>query len=63
MTGGGREGGSVRVLVDKGRGVVDFVVDDDVAVFLGGVGCDVRVGEGWESGGGRFGHCGLRVGE
>ena len=41
--GWGKEG--IRVLIDESGGVVDFVVDDDVEVFLGGVGGDVGVGE------------------
>lgn len=28
-------GENVRMLVDEGRGVVDFVVDDKIEVFLG----------------------------
>lgn len=38
-------GGYVRVLVDEARGVVDLIVDDDVAILLGGVLRDVRVSE------------------
>ncbi len=31
--GGGREVGNIRMLVDKGRGVVDFVVDYEVEIL------------------------------
>lgn len=60
----GRGSGGLRVLVDKGRGIVDFVVHDDVEVLLAAVGGDVGVGElrccswGCGSGGGGFGHGG-----
>lgn len=36
---GGREIGDIRMLVDKGRGVVDFVVDYEVEIL------DARLGQ------------------
>ena len=39
------EKGGVRVLIDKRRGIVDFVVDDQVEVFFGVVGGDFGEGE------------------
>lgn len=45
--------GSLRVLVNKRRAVVDLVVDDEVEVLLGGVLGDLGEGEFF------VGHCGL----
>lgn len=36
---------NVRMLVDKGRDVVDLVVDDNVEILLGRVFCHLGVGE------------------
>jgi len=46
------------VLVDEGGGVVNLVVNHDVEVFLGGMGLDVGVGEGFGHGEGLVGGCG-----
>lgn len=43
------------MLVNKGGGIVDFVVDDDVEIFLCGMRRDVGVAEFLGHGEGRFG--------
>ena len=45
----------VRMLIDETRAIVDFVVDDEEEIFLGGVLGDVRVGVFL------VGHCGCDV--
>lgn len=50
----------LRVLIDEARTVVDFVVNDEVQILLGGVLADIRVGELLLLG--HDGQCGVSVG-